>query len=30
MRRMIVATVGLLLFVSGVATAQSAYKLPPP
>jgi dipeptidyl aminopeptidase/acylaminoacyl peptidase len=30
MRRVIVLTVDLLLFVSGVATAQSTYKLPPP
>lgn len=30
MRRMIVVTVGLILFVSGVANAQSTYKLPPP
>jgi dipeptidyl aminopeptidase/acylaminoacyl peptidase len=30
MKRMIVATVGLILFASGVAKAQSTYKLPPP
>src|ERR1700730_15716729 len=30
MKRMIVATVGLLLFASGVAKAQPTYKMPPP
>jgi hypothetical protein len=30
MRRTIVGTLGLFLFASGLATAQSTYKLPPP